>query len=83
MKKHVTPHEGGVRRELPEWALDLLEVLPPILSRDEAASVGRISTKTLDRRIRERRLEAIHADGRVLIPRLALVEFLVRARTSA
>jgi hypothetical protein len=77
MRSHVNSGPGTAPHGLSRWAQDLLEGLPPILSRDEAAHVARVSKKTLDRRIRERRLEAIHADGRVLIPRLALVEFLV------
>lgn len=63
--------------DLPPWAADILQALPPILTRAEAAKALRMCERTLDRRIAEGRLVAIKDDGRVTIPRLAVVHLLV------
>lgn len=64
-------------RDLPEWALDILETLPPLVTRAAAAKALVVSVKTLDRRIEEHVLTAVHVGSRVLVPRLALVGYLV------
>jgi hypothetical protein len=74
-----TAASTAAARDLPPWAQDLLAILPPLLSRDDTVSETKLSRRTIDRRIREKRLKAIKIDGRVLIPRRALVEFLVGA----
>jgi excisionase family DNA binding protein len=68
--------ESPQRYGLPRWAQDVLEGLPPLLSRDLAARTAGISKKSIDRRVREGLLQAVRCGGRVLIPRLALMEFL-------
>lgn len=64
-------------RDLPAWAQDILEMLPPLVARAAAAKVLDLSQKSLDRRIAEKALVAVRPGRRVLIPRLALVSYLV------
>lgn len=61
---------------LASWAKDVLETLPPLLSRTVAAKTLGVSTRTIDRRIRAGVLEAVRTGRRVLIPRVCLVEHL-------
>ncbi|HZU97054.1 MAG TPA: helix-turn-helix domain-containing protein [Planctomycetota bacterium] len=72
-RKHGTSTET-----LPDWALDLLESLPPLLSTKEAAESLRVSEKTVRRRIREGLLPCVRGGRFMRIPRLALVNFMVR-----
>jgi hypothetical protein len=69
------------RTELPRWATDLLQTLPPLLTREGAAQTLGVAPVSIDRRIRRRELSATKHGARVLVPRLALVEYLV-ARTA-
>lgn len=50
--------------------------LPPTLSRRAAAKALAISTKTLDRRVREGAIKPVHLGGRTLFPRSVIEELL-------
>lgn len=62
---------------LPSWAADILDALPLLLEREDAARRLNMSMRTLDRRIRSGRLVALKDGGRVVIPRRSIVDMLV------
>lgn len=69
---------------LPEWAAELLEKLPPMLGRLEAADVCRVNFKTVDRAAKAGKLVAVRLGDRVVFPRSSVVAWLVaNARTEA
>jgi excisionase family DNA binding protein len=65
------------RESLPPWAADILDTLPPLLTRDDAAKRLNLSESTLDRRIVDGSLVVVKNGRRVMIPRLELVKMLV------
>jgi excisionase family DNA binding protein len=64
--------------QLPAWTEDLLAALPPLLTRDLSAKTLGVSKKTIDRRIRVGLLTMVRCGRRVLVPRVALVNYLTR-----
>jgi len=68
---------------LPTWANDLLMTLPPLLDRGEAAKALHVGLRSLDRRLAEGSLAFTRSGGRVLIPRIAIVEHLRRRAREA
>jgi excisionase family DNA binding protein len=79
-----TPERPDMKQQdLPSWANDLLTTLPPLLERGEAALALHIGLRTLDRRLAEGSLAFTRSGGRVLIPRVAIVEHLARRAREA
>jgi excisionase family DNA binding protein len=80
-----TPEISKTKKEtpLPEWAGDLLSSLPPMMERVEAASLSRLSMKTLDRAIASKALEVVRMGDRVLVPRAGLVAWLAASGGAA
>lgn len=65
------------RSNLPPWAADILETLPPLLTREAAAKLLNMSESTLDRRIGDGSLVVVKTGRLVQVPRLELVKMLV------
>jgi excisionase family DNA binding protein len=63
---------------LPSWAKGILEGLPQLVDTRLAAQTAGCSEKTIYRRIREGALPKVGMSRKVRIPRLALVELMVR-----
>lgn len=68
-------------KEAEDWSDDLLHSLPLLLTRAQAAHVLGVSTKSIDRRIREKAFTAVRFGRRTLIPRGSLVRFLLDTRS--
>jgi excisionase family DNA binding protein len=66
------------RQALPAWAQDILEALPLMVSRAQAATALGISKTELDRLVRAQVIRAIRQGRRVTIPRLEIVHYLMR-----
>lgn len=59
-----------------DWKNDLIKTLPPMLTRRAAAAALSISTKSVDRRVREKALTAVRCGRRTLIARASVIDFL-------
>lgn len=64
----------------PDWALDLVKHLPPLVPEEEAAAFFKVSTKTVKRWRNLKRLSAVRTDrngsGRVLYARTELARLV-------
>jgi excisionase family DNA binding protein len=63
---------------VPAWIEDTIRSLPLFLSPVAAAAALGCSRRTVDRRIRARQLSAVRNGRIVLIPRMAVADFLRR-----
>lgn len=66
----------------PDWITEALEAYPANLTKREAAQVGRVSIRTVDRWIASGRLSAVKIGERVLIPKQAMRDLFTAAETA-
>jgi hypothetical protein len=70
-------YDRGDEEELPGYAQDLLNELPPLCNKQVAGQALSIGDATVDAHIAAGRLMAIKIRGRVLIPRRSIVNLVV------